>query len=56
MVYNSENSTVTLTLEELSSAIAAALSQVKVYVLESEITSAQQAVKVVVEQANIVER
>lgn len=56
MVYNEENGTVNISLEELASAIASALGQVKVYVLESEITAAQQAVRTVVEQANIVER
>lgn len=56
MIYNSENGTVTLTIEELASAIAKAISQVKVYVLESEITAAQQAVRTVVQQANIDER
>lgn len=55
MNYNPETKTVSLTIEELASAIASALRQVKVYVLESEITAAQQAVKAVVEQANIVE-
>lgn len=56
MTYNSESQIVTLSVEELASAIASALGQVKVYVLESEITAAQQAVRTVVEQANIVER
>lgn len=53
MTYNPETKNVTLSLEELASAIAAALKEVKIYVLESEITAAQQAVKAVVEQANI---
>jgi hypothetical protein len=53
MIYNPETNNVTLSLEELTSAIAAALKEVKIYVLESEITAAQQAVKAVVEQANI---
>jgi hypothetical protein len=53
MTYNPETQNVTLSLEELASAIAAALKEVKIYVLESEITASQQAVKAVVEQANI---
>ncbi len=55
MNYNKETQMVSLTIEELASAIASSLGQVKVYVLESEITAAQQAVRTVVEQANIVE-
>lgn len=53
MNYNPETKQVSLSLEELASAIAAALREVKIYVLESEITASQQAVKAVVERANI---
>lgn len=53
MTCNIETHTVTLTIEELASAIAAALKEVKIYVLESEITAAQEAVRAVVERANI---
>ena len=44
---------ITLTIEELATAIAAALREVKVYVVESEITEAQNSVRAVVEQANL---
>lgn len=53
MTYNNTNNTVTLTIEELASAIRTALGELKVYVLESDITQAQQAVKTVVREANI---
>lgn len=53
MIYNNTNNTVTLTIEELASAIRTALGELKVYVLESDITQAQQAVKTVVREANI---
>lgn len=56
MNYNPDTHLVTLTIEDLASAIASALGQVKVYVLESEITAAQQAVRTIVQQANIQER
>ncbi len=51
MTYDSENKTVALTVGELAEAIRAALGDLKVYVLESDITAAQTAVKTVVEQA-----
>ena len=41
-----------LTLSQLSEAIAAALSSVKIYVLESDISQAQRAVKAVVEESH----
>ncbi len=39
-----------LTVQELAAAIAAALSQIRVYVVESDITAAQTSVRTVVEQ------
>lgn len=45
---------VTLTVDELAAAIAKALGEVRVYVLESDISQAQSAVRAVVEQASIV--
>ena len=54
--YDTMTGVVSITLEELASAIASALKEVKVYVLESEISAAQNAVRAVVEQANIQER
>lgn len=53
--YDTTTGVVSITIEELASAIASALKEVKVYVLESEISAAQSAVRAVVEQANIVE-
>ncbi len=41
-----------ITIEALAEAIAAALRQIKVYVVESEITEAQQAVRAVVERSH----
>ncbi len=55
MELNSQTGVVSFTVEELAAAIAAALRDVKVYVLESEISAAQNAVKAVVEQADIAE-
>lgn len=40
-----------LTAEDVAAMIAAALSQIKVYVVESEITAAQNSVKTIVEQS-----
>ncbi len=40
-----------MTTEEVVALIAAAISQIKVYVVESEITDAQNNVKAIVEQA-----
>lgn len=42
-----------LTVEELAEAIAKALGSIKIYVLESDITAAQQTAKVVVEQTEL---
>ena len=53
MTFDSQTGLVSLTVAELASAIASALKEVKIYVLESEISAAQNAVKAVVEQANI---
>lgn len=50
---NTSTGLVSLTVEELAAAIAAALKEVKIYVLESDISAAQSAVKAVVEQADI---
>ncbi len=55
MEVNNQTGVVTLTIEELAAAIATALREVRVYVLESDISAAQNAVKAVVEQANITE-
>ncbi len=55
MTYEAETGLVSLTVAELATAIAAALKEVKVYVLESEISAAQSAVRVVVEQADLAE-
>ncbi len=55
MTLNNQTQQVTLTIEELAAAIATALREVKVYVLESDISDAQRAVRAVVEQANITE-
>ncbi len=41
-----------ISIEELATAIASALSRIKVYVVESEITAAQQAVRAVVERSH----
>lgn len=50
----SENSEPTfhITLAQLSEAIASALRSVKIYVVESEITEAQRAVRAVVEESH----
>ncbi len=40
-----------LTAEDVAAMIAGALSQIKVYVVESEITAAQESVKAVIEQS-----
>jgi hypothetical protein len=40
-----------LTAQDVAAMIATALSQIKVYVLESEITAAQNSVKAIVEQS-----
>lgn len=40
-----------LTAEDVAAMIASALSQIKVYVVESEITAAQNNVKAIVEQS-----
>ncbi len=53
MTFDSQTGLVSLTVAELASAIASALKEVKIYVLESEISAAQNAVRAVVEQANI---
>lgn len=53
MTYNASNQTVTLTIEELAQALRAAIGELRVYVLESDITQAQQAVKAVVREADI---
>lgn len=53
MSFDSKTGLVSLTVAELASAIASALKEVKIYVLESEISAAQNAVRAVVEQANI---
>lgn len=42
---------ITLTVDELAEAVAKALGRVKVYVLESDITAAQEAVRTVVENS-----
>ncbi|MBR2424621.1 MAG: hypothetical protein IKB18_05565, partial [Tidjanibacter sp.] len=55
MTYDNHNQTITLTIEELAEALRTALGQVRVYVLESDITAAQQAVRTVVQQATLVE-
>ena len=53
MVVSSENSEPLfhITLAQLSEAIASALRSVKIYVVESEITEAQRAVRAVVEES-----
>ena len=56
MTYNNQTQTVTLTIEELAEALRMALGEVKVYVLESDISAAQQAVRAVVQQATLVEQ
>lgn len=53
MQYDNQSREVSLTIEELAAAIAAALKEVKIYVLESEITQAQSAAKALVEQADL---
>lgn len=57
MTYDTTTGVVTITLEALATAIATALSatlpQLRVYVLESDITRAQNSVRTVVEEANI---
>lgn len=53
MQYDKQSGVVSLSIEELAAAIAAALKEVKIYVLESEITQAQNAVKALVEQADL---
>lgn len=57
MTYDTTTGVVTITLEALTTAIATALSatlpQLRVYVLESDITRAQNSVRTVVEEANI---
>ncbi|MBQ2796202.1 MAG: hypothetical protein IKD05_00500 [Tidjanibacter sp.] len=55
MTYDNHNQTITLTIEELAEALRTALGQVRVYVLESDISQAQQAVRTVVQQATLVE-
>ena len=40
-----------LTAEDVAAMIAGALSQIKIYVVESEITAAQNSVKAIVEQS-----
>ena len=53
MIYNNQTQSVTLTVEELAEALRTALGELRVYVLESDITEAQQAVRTVVQQATI---
>ena len=57
LTYDTTTGVVTITLEALATAIATALSatlpQLRVYVLESDITRAQNSVRTVVEEANI---
>ena len=56
MTYNKQNQSVTLTVEELAEALRTALGELRVYVLESDITEAQQAVRAVAQQATLVEK
>ena len=56
MTYNKQTQSVTLTVEELAEALRTAIGELRVYVLESDITEAQQAVRAVVQQATLVEK
>jgi hypothetical protein len=47
-----ENTDTPITRAEVQELIAQALSSLRVYVVESDITAAQQAVRTIVEQAN----